>query len=298
MRINYTQRGFGRIDFQDANEHECSIQESSAATEAKLWLGINNVEVIDYAGTPRVIDLSELGTRVQALGRMHLTQDLVRDMLPLLHCFAETGELKTSHVEGSEDATAHPQWAQWLSWYGQNYTVHVPMRNNYPDNLEQALSWETWKAARAEIKHEVESSDTDDTRSVPDLNREWKFSKGCDCGCNDPSFTRPLQALRFLMNRMNGAGVAGLVGQQYAWDIMQILKRVNAVDSGEMIEWTTFEVKRPKHTQPFIYRIPGAVNGEIGLGYYMEEDATEWSDTTQYITYEALNSLTVNQVKG
>lgn len=58
-----------------------------------------------------------------------------------------------------------------------------------------------------------------------DLSRAVKFREGCDCGCNEPAFTEPFEALRFLMHRMNGAGVSKAVGESYAWDIYQILKR-------------------------------------------------------------------------
>lgn len=151
MKLGYTQRGFGRIEFQDANSQGCSIQESSSATEHKLWIGINEVKVIDYAGTPRVLDLKPLGGNVQALGRMHLTQKHVQAMLPALHTFVETGQLYSGNESTDESATDHPQWSAWLSWYGHNYTSFVPMRNNYPDNPEQALSWETWKAVHSKV---------------------------------------------------------------------------------------------------------------------------------------------------
>jgi hypothetical protein len=56
------------------------------------------------------------------------------------------------------------------------------------------------------------------------LSRPVKFKTGCDCGCNDPSFTEPFEALKFLMYRMRGAGIGEAVAQDYAWDIYQILK--------------------------------------------------------------------------
>lgn len=57
----------------------------------------------------------------------------------------------------------------------------------------------------------------------PDLTREWKFLEGCDC--NEPITCDPFEMLEFLMHRMNGTGISSSVGEQYAWDIYQILKK-------------------------------------------------------------------------
>lgn len=278
-RINYTDRGFGRIDFKDADDHECSLQESSSASQPKIWLGLDAVEVIDYEGTPKVIDLKPLGGNVQALGRMHLTQGQVQDLLPILLCFAMTGELSVAHVHKEEDVTKHPEFAEWYVWYGHHYTTHIPITDKGQlGNLDQALSFKTWCAARPQ----------EGRRDPIDLHREWKFSKGCDCGCNTPSFTEPMEALRFLMGRMNDAGVSQAVGESYAWDIMQILKRLRFDVDGEIAYWTSMGDKRPANATQIVF-IDG--NSEIGLGYYMDEDAAEWPDTVRYLTYLELTKI-------
>ena len=64
----------------------------------------------------------------------------------------------------------------------------------------------------------------------PDIKRKWKFLEGCDCGCNDPAFTEPIEALKFLMGRMQFAGISAAVAESYAWDIYQILKRLGEVE--------------------------------------------------------------------
>lgn len=61
-------RGFLKGKFKDRYGVECSIQKSSLATEDCIWLGT-------------VVD------------RMHLTQEMVAELLPLLQHFVETGEL-------------------------------------------------------------------------------------------------------------------------------------------------------------------------------------------------------------
>lgn len=68
--MRQTERGFDILEFKDRYGKECSLQKSSLATEDCIWLGVNS-----------------------ARGRMHLTQDMVRDLLPYLNNFVETGDL-------------------------------------------------------------------------------------------------------------------------------------------------------------------------------------------------------------
>lgn len=97
LKKGYTNRGFTNIEFKDFYESECSIQQSSIATENAIWFGINDAE-------PKIMasDTSEGGTgwvkfeipkEVSLNTRMHLTQEQVKEILPILKAFAETGEL-------------------------------------------------------------------------------------------------------------------------------------------------------------------------------------------------------------
>jgi hypothetical protein len=70
------QRGLPRgASFTDVDGRECSIQESSLATDTAIRFGV---------------DKSHDGRTME---RMHLTQDMVRELLPLLKAFAKTGRL-------------------------------------------------------------------------------------------------------------------------------------------------------------------------------------------------------------
>lgn len=84
-------RGFGVISFCDKSMSECSLQDSSLATEPAIWLGINDPDPKlfvpgegwkDYPVPPDVM----INTR------MHLTQSMVKQLLPFLIKFAETGD--------------------------------------------------------------------------------------------------------------------------------------------------------------------------------------------------------------
>lgn len=75
MQVKITDRGFARADFEDCYGSQCSVQESSLGTEAAIWLGVDK----DWNGDEHF--------------RMHLTQQMVASLLPLLQHFAEYGEL-------------------------------------------------------------------------------------------------------------------------------------------------------------------------------------------------------------
>ena len=87
-----TERGFRLGKFLDRYKEECSIQKSSLATENAIWLGISDPK-------PKVMVLGAGWKEVPLpddafiAGRMHLTQDQVRTLLPVLQHFAETGRL-------------------------------------------------------------------------------------------------------------------------------------------------------------------------------------------------------------
>lgn len=86
MIIRFTNRGFAIGEFEDRYGTKCSIQESSLATEACIWLGQHHC---DKPGceTPT---------------RMHLTQDMAAELIPLLQHFVDTGSLPSPPNESEE----------------------------------------------------------------------------------------------------------------------------------------------------------------------------------------------------
>lgn len=74
-----TNRGFLLCEFTDRYGAKCSLQESSLATEDCIWLGVDN----DHNG------------HEVAYGRMHLTKEMARQLLPLLRYFIREGRLGT-----------------------------------------------------------------------------------------------------------------------------------------------------------------------------------------------------------
>ncbi len=85
------------IDFRDKYGVSCSLQESSLAGEACVWLGVTNPK-IETAGAVKIRKYTRgeafaVGPDevLYAIGRMHLTQDAVAKLIPHLQQFVETG---------------------------------------------------------------------------------------------------------------------------------------------------------------------------------------------------------------
>lgn len=106
MEIKKTYRGFEYIEFIDRYGVKCSLQKSSLATEDAIWLGIDDPapkimasKVKEILG-PDADDGDGTGwikfsipKDVFINTRMHLTVDQVKELLPVLQKFAETGEI-------------------------------------------------------------------------------------------------------------------------------------------------------------------------------------------------------------
>jgi hypothetical protein len=92
MEMTQTCRGFDVSEFTDKYGNKCSLQKSSAASEPCIWFGVDEIKPIhlvpDKGWTP-----VEFPEDTQFNSRMHLTQDQVKELLPFLQRFAETGEL-------------------------------------------------------------------------------------------------------------------------------------------------------------------------------------------------------------
>ena len=95
--LKQTNRGFNYLIFQDSNGQDYSLQESSSATQPKVWLGIEDPhpKVLMKHGW-RDINLDEIAKQqVHLSTRMHLTQEQARELIQHLQKFVDTGRLRT-----------------------------------------------------------------------------------------------------------------------------------------------------------------------------------------------------------
>ena len=110
IAFDYTPRAFVRGSFRDRNGEECSIQESSLATEPCIWLGMDRANICVMSSEshnlpPPKLVLEEGSTensgwkkyvlpdKVHDFCRMELTQEMALELSGLLLYFAERGTL-------------------------------------------------------------------------------------------------------------------------------------------------------------------------------------------------------------
>lgn len=86
IEMGTTSRGFAIGKFTDHYGQLCSIQESSLATEAAIWIGVDNTGP-ELKG-PKGLTNEDVGSR------MHLTQSQAAELLPILTQFVLTGGLR------------------------------------------------------------------------------------------------------------------------------------------------------------------------------------------------------------
>lgn len=92
-------RGFFVGEWVDGYGAKCSVQESSlAAKEGYIWLGCDEINLRRFepgkGWSPVPLEQNDPhGVTHIANTRMHLSQSMVRDLLPLLQHFAEHGAL-------------------------------------------------------------------------------------------------------------------------------------------------------------------------------------------------------------
>jgi hypothetical protein len=103
MGLQKTQRGFLNGHFTDRYGAKCSIQKSSLATEDAIWLGVDdaNPQIMVSDAKKMGIETEEengwckyqIPKEVLLTTRMHLTREMVEELLPILENFVATGDL-------------------------------------------------------------------------------------------------------------------------------------------------------------------------------------------------------------
>lgn len=80
--------------FKDRYGNQCSIQKSNLGTEDAIWFGIDSPKLRVFE-TPSLgkYMLVDMPANFSVDTRMHLTKDQIKELLPILTKFAETGEL-------------------------------------------------------------------------------------------------------------------------------------------------------------------------------------------------------------
>lgn len=98
-----TNRGFALHEFEDRHGNKCSLQKSSVATEDAIWLGVDDPKPLILASDAKRLGIETIAQvgwvpfhipeEVLLHTRMHLSIDQVKELLPILQRFVETGEI-------------------------------------------------------------------------------------------------------------------------------------------------------------------------------------------------------------
>jgi hypothetical protein len=98
-----TSRGFDIIEFADRYGDICNIQKSSLAGEDAIWFGVEDAcpQIMASEALAAGVDTEEttgwvpypIPKNVLLTTRMHLTRELVAELLPILQRFVDTGEI-------------------------------------------------------------------------------------------------------------------------------------------------------------------------------------------------------------
>lgn len=90
--VERTDRGFELIQFKDSYGVDCTLQQSSIATEFRIWLGCDDANprvLVPGAGWKGL----KMPPDYLADTRMHLTQDQVEALIVHLQHWLKTGRL-------------------------------------------------------------------------------------------------------------------------------------------------------------------------------------------------------------
>lgn len=93
LEIGKTPRGFDFYSFTDANGERCTLQKSSSGNDELAWLGVEG-KLLRSSGIEGVGMIPvPLNEEFLIIARMHLNREMVRQLLPMLQNFVETGEI-------------------------------------------------------------------------------------------------------------------------------------------------------------------------------------------------------------
>jgi hypothetical protein len=99
-----TERGFSKVVFTDTYNHQCSIQQSSLATEDRIWLGIESPDPQIMKSDALKLGLSlpegeisgwtqyPIPKEVLISTQMHLNREQVKGLVEHLSKWLETGD--------------------------------------------------------------------------------------------------------------------------------------------------------------------------------------------------------------
>lgn len=100
MKRVTTQRGFAKIEFTDLYGVASKVQKSSLATQDAIWIGAEDIGLKVFIKGKGWRDVSTEKLRellgvdeVMVNNTIHLSQEMVSDLIPVLQKFSDEGEI-------------------------------------------------------------------------------------------------------------------------------------------------------------------------------------------------------------
>lgn len=103
MKKKHTKRGFPYYAFKDQYGEPCTLQLSSLADDRCIWFGVDKATPAVMAADAWLVGIKTeettgwvkypLPRQVHLTTRMHLSVKQVKELLPVLQKFVETGDL-------------------------------------------------------------------------------------------------------------------------------------------------------------------------------------------------------------
>ena len=98
MKITKSSRGFARIRFTDRYGEKCSLSKTSLAFEDTIWFGIEDADPQILASNTLIHGVEgwvryDIPENVLLKTHMHLTKEMVKELLPYLENFVKTGNI-------------------------------------------------------------------------------------------------------------------------------------------------------------------------------------------------------------
>lgn len=122
MQLRKTDRGFAIGEFNDIGDRPCSLQKSSLATEDAIWFGVQDAKPMCKGEVIPFIKDTLFSTR------MHLTQDMAKELATRLKQFVKTGTVDPMYK-------VMDRYGSPYSLFGDRETIWLGMDDAAPQAL-------------------------------------------------------------------------------------------------------------------------------------------------------------------
>ena len=96
MNKQFTQRGFGYYEFTTDDGDTATVKKSSSAMKDYIWIGAKNLKVKHFKadqGWNDIVYPNSIEELYVGNERLHLNQEQVAELIPILQKFVDTGEI-------------------------------------------------------------------------------------------------------------------------------------------------------------------------------------------------------------